>query len=161
MLEARRPGMSNFLLLDTDVLIDFLRGHPEAIQLLEASNHKFWISAVSVAELYVGVRGKEREVLDQLIGLLRVVEITTEIAQQAGLWRRKYCRSHGTGIMDALIAAYADSLRTPLSHSTSSTSQCSRRSGHPSQIGLAFFYRLAGDLEQIAIISDSQLARRT
>ena len=41
---------------------------------------------MSVAELYVGVRdGKEREVLDQLIGLLRVVEITTEIAPQTGL----------------------------------------------------------------------------
>ena len=107
--------MNNFLLLDTDVLIDFLRGHPEAIQLLETSDHEFWISAVSVAELYVGVRdGKEREVLDQLIGLLRVVEITTEIAQQAGLWRRKYGRSHGTGIMDALIAACADSMRAPL-----------------------------------------------
>ena len=107
--------MNNFLLLDTDLLIDFLRGHPEAIQLLETSDHEFWISAVSVAELYVGVRdGKEREVLDQLIGLLRVVEITTEIAQQAGLWRRKYGRSHGTGIMDALIAACADSMRAPL-----------------------------------------------
>ena len=47
--------MSNFLLLDTDVLIDFLRGHPEAIQLLEISDHEFWISAVSVAELYVGI----------------------------------------------------------------------------------------------------------
>ena len=78
-----------------DVLIDFLRGHPEAIQLLETSDHEFWISAVSVAELYVGVRdGKEREVLDQLIGLLRVVKITTEIAQQAGLWRGKYGRNH-------------------------------------------------------------------
>ena len=77
--------MSNFLLLDTDVLIDFLRGHPEAIQLLETSDHEFWISAVNVAELYVGVRGKEREVLDKLIGLLRVVEITTEIAPQAVL----------------------------------------------------------------------------
>ena len=47
--------MSNFLLLDTDVLIDFLRGHPEAIQLLETSDHEFWISAVSVAKLCVGV----------------------------------------------------------------------------------------------------------
>ena len=131
--------MSNFLLLDTDVLIDFLRGHPEAIQLLETSNHEFWISAVSVAELYVGVRdGKEREVLDQLIGLLRVVEITTEIAQQAGLWRRKYGRSHGTGIMDALIAACADSLRAPF-HPTSSTSRCSRRSGHPITNRLGIF----------------------
>ena len=132
--------MSNFLLLDTDVLIDFLRGHPEAIQLLETSNHEFWISAVSVAELYVGVRdGKEREVLDQLIGLLRVAEITTEIAQQAGLWRRKYGRSHGTGIMDALIAACADSLRAPLSPSTSSTSRCSRRFGHPIANRLGIF----------------------
>ena len=114
--------MSNFLLLDTDVLIDFLRGHPEAIQLLETSDHEFWISAVSVAELYVGVRdGKEREVLDQLIGLLRVVEINTEIAQQAGLWRKKYGRSRGISVMDALIAAYADSLRVPLIISTSST----------------------------------------
>ena len=47
--------MSNCPLLDIDVLIDFLRGYPEAIQLLEISNHEFWISAVSVAELYVGV----------------------------------------------------------------------------------------------------------
>ena len=132
--------MSNFLLLDTDVLIDFLRGHPEAIQLLETSNHEFWISAVSVAELYVGVRdGKEREVLDQLIGLLRVVEITTEIAQQAGLWRRKYGRSHGTGIMDALIAACADSLRASLVPPTPSTSRCSRRSGHPIANRLGIF----------------------
>ncbi len=133
--------MNNFLLLDTDVLIDFLRGHPEAIQLLETSNHKFWISAVSVAELYIGVRdGKEREVLDQLIGLLRVVEINTEIARQAGLWPRKYGRSHGTGIMDALIAAYADFIAYPLlSPSTSSTSQCSRRSGHPIANRLGIF----------------------
>ena len=105
------------------MLIDFLRGHPEAIRLLETSDHEFWISSVSVAELYVGVRdGKEREILDQLVGLLRVVEITTEIAQQTGLWRRKYGRSHGTGIVDALIAACADSLRTSLVTSTSSTS---------------------------------------
>ena len=33
--------------------------------------------------------------------------------------------------------------------------------GTLSQIGLALFYTLAGDPEQIAIISDSQLASRT
>ena len=155
--------MNNFLLLDTDVLIDFLRGHPAAIQLLETSNHEFWISAVSIAELYVGVPdGKEREVLDQLIGLLRVVEITTEIAQQAGLWRRKYGSSHGTGIMDALIAACADSLRTPLVNpQPQALPDAHGDLGTLLQIGSAFFYRLAGDPVQIPIISDSQLARRT
>jgi predicted nucleic acid-binding protein len=99
------------LLLDTDVLIDFLRGQPQAVQLLEDTDCEFYLSA----ELYVGVRdGREREVLDQLVGLLRTIEISTEIAQQAGLWRREYGKSHGTGIIDALIAACADALQIPL-----------------------------------------------
>jgi len=103
------------LLLDTDVLIDFLRGQPQAVQLLEDTDCEFHVSAVSVAELYVGVRdGREREVLDQLMGLLRTIEISTEIARQAGLWRREYGKSHGTGIIDALIAACADALQIPL-----------------------------------------------
>ena len=107
--------MTKRLLLDTDVLIDFLRGQPQAVQLLEDTDCEFHVSAVSVAELYVGVRdGREREVLDQLMGLLRTIEISTEIAQQAGLWRREYGKSHGTGIIDALIAACADALQIPL-----------------------------------------------
>ena len=107
--------MTKRLLLDTDVLIDFLRGQPQAVQLLEDIDCEFYLSAVSVAELYVGVRdGREREVLDQLVGLLRTIEISTEIAQQAGLWRREYGKSHGTGIIDALIAACADASQIPL-----------------------------------------------
>ena len=107
--------MTKRLLLDTDVLIDFLRGQPQAVQLLEDTDCEFHVSAVSVAELYVGVRdGREREVLDQLVGLLRTIEISTEIAQQAGLWRREYGKSHGTGIIDALIAACADASQIPL-----------------------------------------------
>jgi len=103
------------LLLDTDVLIDFLRGQPQAVQLLEDTDCEFHVSTVSVAELYVGVRdGRERKVLDQLVGVLRTIEISTEIAQQAGLWRREYGKSHGTGILDALIAACADALQIPL-----------------------------------------------
>ena len=107
--------MTKRLLLDTDVLIDFLRGQPQAVQLLEDTDCEFHVSAVSVAELYVGVRdGREREVLDQLVGVLRTIEISTEIAQQAGLWRREYGKSHGTDILDALIAACADALQIPL-----------------------------------------------
>ena len=107
--------MTKHLLLDTDVLIDFLQGQPQVVQLLEDTDYESYLSAVSVAELYVGVRdGQEREVLDQLVGVLRTIEISTEIAQQAGLWRREYGKSHGTGILDALIAACADALQIPL-----------------------------------------------
>ena len=60
--------MTKRLLLDTDVLIDFLRGQPQAVQLLEDTDCEFHVSAVSVAELYVGVRdGREREVLDLVV----------------------------------------------------------------------------------------------
>ena len=107
--------MTKHLLLDTDVLIDFLQGQPQVVQLLEDTDYESYLSAVSVAELYVGVRdGREREVLDQLVGLLRTIEISTEIARQAGLWRREYGKSHGTGIIDALIAACADASQIPL-----------------------------------------------
>ena len=68
------------------MLIDFLWRQPQAVQLLEDTDCEFHVSAVSVAELYVGVRdGREQEVLDQLVGLLRTIEISTKIAQQAGL----------------------------------------------------------------------------
>ena len=63
--------------------------------------------------------------------------------------------------MDALIAAYADSLRTSLHPQPQALPDAHGDLGTLSQIGLAFFYRLAGDPEQIAIISDSQLASRT
>ena len=63
----------------------------------------------------MGVRDRrEREVLDQLLGLLHTIEISTKITQQVGLWRREYGKSHGTGIIDALIAACADALQIPL-----------------------------------------------
>ena len=78
--------MTKRLLLDTDVLIDFLRGQPQTIQLLEDTDCEFYLSAVSVVEFHVGVRdGRGREVLDQLVGLPRTIEISTKIAQQAGL----------------------------------------------------------------------------
>lgn len=54
------------LLIDTDVLIDFLRGRSQAVAYLEnLIEESVLISSITVAELYSGVReGKEREVLD-------------------------------------------------------------------------------------------------
>ena len=64
-----------------DVLIDFLRRQPKAILLLEA-HCLFWGYVVSVAELYVGVRnGREWEVVDEQVELLRTVKIDTKIAR--------------------------------------------------------------------------------
>ena len=95
-------------LIDTDIWIDFLRGHAQAIRFIKALSDRVFISAVSVAELHVGVReGAERQALDDLLSTLEVLDLNKAIAAKGGLLRRDYGRSHGVGLNDALIAATA------------------------------------------------------
>jgi predicted nucleic acid-binding protein len=95
-------------LVDTDVWIDYLRGHPQAIKCIKRLPERVWISAVSVAELHAGVReGTEREALAQLLSTLEVADLDMAIATRGGLLRRDYGRSHGVGLNDALIGATA------------------------------------------------------
>lgn len=99
------------LMIDSDVLIDYLRGHDHAIKYLgKVFNDSFCcISAITVAELYVGVReGKERTILDHFIEEFQVAEINEAIARQGGLYRREFGKSHGVGLADAMIAATAE-----------------------------------------------------
>ena len=100
--------MKKQLLIDSDVLIDYLRGREEAIRFLEQNNNFMCISVITVAELYAGVRdGKERAVLDNFIDYFNVLPINLDIARKGGLFRRDYFKSCGVGLADALIAATA------------------------------------------------------
>lgn len=50
------------ILIDTDVLIDYLRNREEAVLFLESSNELMLLSVITIAELYAGTReGSERE----------------------------------------------------------------------------------------------------
>lgn len=101
------------LLVDTDILIDYLRGVPQAIKLLENAMtlSTCYISTITVAELYSGVRdGSERQILDQFIKAFQVASLNEKIAQKSGLFRRDYGKSHGVGLADAIIAATAEDL---------------------------------------------------
>ncbi len=96
------------MLVDTDILIDYLRGHPEAGSFLESRIDEVSISAVSVAELYQGVReGRERTLLARMVSALTVLPLTTDIAERAGLFRRDYRATTGGGLADCVIAATA------------------------------------------------------
>ncbi len=100
--------MSKSQLIDTDVLIDYLRGNVAAIHFFKEIQGHLLISAVSVAELYAGVKGEEEETqLADFVASFEIVEIDLSIARQGGLFRNQYFRSHGVGIADALIAASA------------------------------------------------------
>ena len=103
------------LLLDTDVLIDYLRNLPQAVAYLESLDNPLYMSAITVAELYAGVReGRERAALTSLISVFEVVPIEQEIAERGGLLRRDSGKSHGTGLADAVIAATAEQKQATL-----------------------------------------------
>ena len=82
------------VLLDTDVLIDLLRGHEQATAFVSAHSERIMMSSVTVAELYAEVRGgkggTEQTVLDDLFGLFRVVSVTEDIGRLGGLYKRDY-----------------------------------------------------------------------
>lgn len=98
----------NGILVDTDVLIDFLRGHEAARDFVAQLPEQVFVSAITVAELHVGVRnGKERVALTEFLGTLEPLPLDAETAAEGGLLRRDYGSSHGVGLNDALIAATA------------------------------------------------------
>lgn len=100
--------MKEPLLIDTDVLIDFLRGHRKAVSFIKKNSSRIILSSIVVAELYAGVKGdKEQAVLEKFISLFHIVPVNAEIAQVGGLYKRDYGRSHGVGLADAIIAATA------------------------------------------------------
>jgi predicted nucleic acid-binding protein len=107
--------MADRLLLDTDVLIDYLRDRAEAITYLERLTEPLLISVITVAELYAGVRdGAERARLDEFIRAFAIIPVDREISIKGGLYRRDYMKSHSVGLADALIAASAETHRAEL-----------------------------------------------
>ena len=97
------------LLLDTGVIIDYLRGHQSAITLIQENSDLIVLSPISVVGLYAGVRGNEDDeeqvVLTEFLSLFKCVPISSDIARLGGLYRRELGRSHGVSLADAIIAA--------------------------------------------------------
>jgi predicted nucleic acid-binding protein len=97
------------LLIDTDVLIDYLRDQADSVKYLESVTPPLSVSAMTVAELYAGVRdGAERAALDQFVDSFHVIPIDEAIATRAGIIRRDFGKTQGTGLADAIIAATAE-----------------------------------------------------
>ena len=101
-------SMSKGILLDTDVIVDFLRGYPDAVVFINSNSDSIMLSSIVVAELYAGVKGnRELEILDDFIGICQIIPVTGAIARAGGIHKYDYSRSHGIGLADAIIAATA------------------------------------------------------
>lgn len=95
-------------ILDTDVLIDFLRGREAARVFLEevAAHFIACCSVISVAELYAGMRPEEKPRTTRFLDSLVILPVTMEIAETAGHFKRRSI-SRRLELADCLIAATA------------------------------------------------------
>jgi len=94
-------------LVDTDVIIDVLRGIEEAkCYLLKLAEGGIAVSTVTVAELFSGKETRDPVKREKILRLLRhfeVIPVDKEIAILAGEIRRDY----GLHLGDAVISATA------------------------------------------------------
>jgi predicted nucleic acid-binding protein len=98
--------MSNQLLIDTDVLIDFLRGHKQAAAFFKVESDRICFSAITVAEIYAGIKDTPEEAeVERLFSIFPVLSITDDVARLAGQFIRQYGKTYSVEIPDALIAA--------------------------------------------------------
>lgn len=96
------------LLLDTDVLINWLRGEKWEKTLFMSSGINFYYSIVSRKELfqYKKIKKKEQKKINYLLNCFREIRITPAIAEKASIFINCY-KSHHLKPHDAIIAATA------------------------------------------------------
>jgi len=95
------------LIIDTDVLIWYLRGNVKAKKAVESSI-PFAISAVTYMELIQGMKNKEEfRMFQKQIQKWNtdVIQIDKEISSRAVFYIQEYSLSHSMMLADALIAA--------------------------------------------------------
>jgi predicted nucleic acid-binding protein len=95
-------------LVDTDILINFLRGRRRAKDFLSGLQEESGIccSAITVAEITAGMRSGEEGRTKALIDHIEVLNVTRDVAEKAGYYKRSI-RDHQLELDDCLVAATA------------------------------------------------------
>ncbi len=104
------------MLIDTDVLIWYLRGNEKAYHTIEQTNN-FQISVITYMELIQGMRSKKE--LTQLRKALKiwntkVLYISEDISTKAMFYVEEFFLSHSLQLADALIGATAIAYSSPI-----------------------------------------------
>ena len=97
------------ILLDTTVLVDVLRGHRPALEWLRSLDEVPACSELTRVEVLRGLRSRERQAAERLMGSVRWLPVDEEIARRAGALGRRWRRSHRLGTVDLVIAATTQS----------------------------------------------------
>jgi hypothetical protein len=99
------------ILLDSDILVEVLRQRDEAIlaqwHRITGGTEPVLYTPVTAAELWHGLRPGEEAAALEVLGTLISVPLNDDIGCRAGDYLRRFHRSHGLALGDALIAAAA------------------------------------------------------
>jgi predicted nucleic acid-binding protein len=104
------------MVIDTDVLVWYMKGNQNAYKVIENSKH-FFISVVTYMELVQGMRDKNE--LNNLRKALnawgsKILYISEEISVKAMFFLEQHFLSHSIQLADALIGATAISNGLPI-----------------------------------------------
>lgn len=101
--------MANSYLIDTTILVDYLRGRKESQAWLGRFDEgELAISVITAAELLAGCRNRqEQKRLEAELEQYALVFTSNAISATAWEWYRQYRLSDGAGFFDCLIGASA------------------------------------------------------
>jgi predicted nucleic acid-binding protein len=105
-----RPQALTGVLLDSDVIIEVLRGRSAVVQQMRAlfrDGIPAYCTAISYAEIWAGLRPGESALAESFFHSCGEVVLDGAIGRRAGTYLARHARSHGLEIADALIAAAA------------------------------------------------------
>jgi len=98
------------VLLDSDVIIEILRGRREvidAVASLEEAGVPTYSTAISWAEIFAGIRPGEETLAEAFFRARGEVVLDALTGRHAGSYLARYAGSHGVEVADALVAAAA------------------------------------------------------
>jgi predicted nucleic acid-binding protein len=98
-------------LLDSDAVIDYLKGFAPTVALIQRLNRQGdipCVCAVVTGEIYAGLNPDQQAQAERFLNALEFLPTSIQAARQAGAWKYAYARQ-GTplSMTDCLIAAVA------------------------------------------------------
>ena len=108
---------ADMIIVDTDILIDAAHSIEDAVNCLQQIEEKslLAISVITSMEMIIGCRNKkELTLLDHFFQRFEILSLDNQISDTATELLKTYRLSHGLMIADALIAATAIVISTPL-----------------------------------------------
>ncbi|MDD5321742.1 MAG: type II toxin-antitoxin system VapC family toxin [Methylococcales bacterium] len=107
--------MSDLLLCDTCVIIDYMSGRSQALNDLLHNDVTLFVNSIIEMELLQGARDKnELQRIEKKLGAFRLLNMQQTIFDLATQFIREYRLSHGLALPDAVIGATAIYYQIPL-----------------------------------------------